>query len=110
MEKFVVRGRGNLAHMSVWILVFGLMSVIGKTDGKHTGDSLPFGSRPVQTGLRTAVSGWFSCSQPTAVITPAGPVTSWVSFTARAPLLKKMKHGPAPIFLSPVNSSFRRAV
>ena len=35
-------GRGNLAHMSVWILVFGLMSFIGKTDGKHTGDSLPF--------------------------------------------------------------------
>ncbi|MED5311944.1 MAG: hypothetical protein VYD17_06695, partial [Pseudomonadota bacterium] len=35
-------GRGNLAHMSVWILVFGMMSFIGKTDGKHTGDSLPF--------------------------------------------------------------------
>ncbi|PCH63075.1 MAG: hypothetical protein COC19_01815 [SAR86 cluster bacterium] len=35
-------GRANLAHMSIWIIVFAAMTVIGKTDGKHTGDSLPF--------------------------------------------------------------------
>jgi len=34
--------RGNLAHMSVWILFFAAMSALGKTDGGHTGDSLPF--------------------------------------------------------------------
>jgi len=35
-------GRANIAHMTAWILVFGLMSLVGRTDGKHTGDSLPF--------------------------------------------------------------------
>jgi hypothetical protein len=34
--------RSNLAHMSVWILFFAGMSLWGKTDGRHTGDSLPF--------------------------------------------------------------------
>ncbi len=34
--------RGNLAHMSVWILFFVAMTAMGKTDGRHTGDSLPF--------------------------------------------------------------------
>ncbi|HAD72615.1 MAG: hypothetical protein CMP90_01420 [Gammaproteobacteria bacterium] len=35
-------GRANLAHMSIWIVVFAAMTLLGKTDGKHTGDSLPF--------------------------------------------------------------------
>ena len=35
-------GRANLAHMSVWVMVFVVMTALGKTDGKHTGDSLPF--------------------------------------------------------------------
>ena len=35
-------GKANLAHMSVWVFVFLLMSGLGKTDSKHTGDSLPF--------------------------------------------------------------------
>ncbi len=35
-------GRANLAHMALWVVVFGSMSLLGKTDGKHTGDSLPF--------------------------------------------------------------------
>ncbi len=34
--------RGNLAHMAVWILFFGAMSAMGKTDSRHPGDSLPF--------------------------------------------------------------------
>jgi hypothetical protein len=32
----------NLAHMAIWIAFFGTMTAVGKTDGKHTGDSLPF--------------------------------------------------------------------
>ncbi|NQV70874.1 MAG: hypothetical protein HQ498_12685 [Pseudohongiella sp.] len=37
-----LQGRANLAHMSIWIVIFVSMSMLGKTDGKHTGDSLPF--------------------------------------------------------------------
>ena len=32
----------NLVHMSAWILFFAGMTAMGKTDGMHTGDSLPF--------------------------------------------------------------------
>ena len=32
----------NLAHMAAWIVFFAAMTAMGKTDGKHTGDSLPF--------------------------------------------------------------------
>jgi hypothetical protein len=32
----------NLAHMGVWIVFFGAMTASGRTDGMHTGDSLPF--------------------------------------------------------------------
>lgn len=35
-------GRGNLAHMAVWILFFGWMTTFGAADGMHRGDSLPF--------------------------------------------------------------------
>ena len=35
-------GRGNLAHMTAWILFFVMMTAIGRTDGMHRGDSLPF--------------------------------------------------------------------
>ena len=31
-------GRANLAHMIAWVVIFGSMSVLGKTDGQHTGD------------------------------------------------------------------------
>ncbi len=34
--------RSNLAHMALWVLFFGGMTVMGATDGRHTGDSLPF--------------------------------------------------------------------
>jgi len=34
--------RPNIVHMTVWILIFGAMTIFGKTDGQHTGDSLPF--------------------------------------------------------------------
>jgi hypothetical protein len=34
--------RLNLAHMGVWIAFFGVMTATGRTDGRHTGDMLPF--------------------------------------------------------------------
>jgi hypothetical protein len=47
-------GRANLAHMSIWILVFVSMSLLGKTDGKHTGDSLPFWQQACASDLPNA--------------------------------------------------------
>jgi hypothetical protein len=35
-------GRGNLAHIGVWIAFFGAMTLLGRTDGRHVGDSVPF--------------------------------------------------------------------
>jgi hypothetical protein len=35
-------GRRNLAHMAVWVLFFGAMTVWGRADGTHRGDALPF--------------------------------------------------------------------
>jgi TPR repeat protein len=31
-----------MIHMAVWIVFFGSMAVMGKADGMHPGDSLPF--------------------------------------------------------------------
>ena len=44
-------GRANLAHMIAWVVIFGSMSVLGKTDGQHTGDSLPFWQQACADGL-----------------------------------------------------------
>lgn len=44
-------GRGNLAHMAIWAVIFGSMSMLGKTDGQHTGDSLPFWQEACAEGL-----------------------------------------------------------
>jgi hypothetical protein len=38
-------GRGNLAHMAVWVALFGTMTALGATDGMHRGDALPFWER-----------------------------------------------------------------
>ncbi|MDP1932352.1 MAG: hypothetical protein Q8L60_12935 [Gammaproteobacteria bacterium] len=46
--------RANLAHMAVWIVFFATMTLIGKTDGKHIGDSLPFWELACQEGRPTA--------------------------------------------------------
>lgn len=35
-------GRLNLAHMAVWVVFFLSMTALGRTDGRHTGDRLPF--------------------------------------------------------------------
>lgn len=41
----------NHAHMGIWITFFILMSVLGKTDGRHTGDSVPFWQGACASGL-----------------------------------------------------------
>ncbi len=46
--------RMNLAYMGVWILLFSAMTAMGKTDGKHTGDSLPFWEQACKEDLRNA--------------------------------------------------------
>lgn len=45
------RVRPNLAHMAVWIIIFGSMTLLGKTDGRHTGDSVPFWQQACSDGL-----------------------------------------------------------
>jgi hypothetical protein len=44
--------RLNLAHMAVWIAFFSAMTVTGRTDGRHVGDSLPFWEEACRDDLR----------------------------------------------------------
>jgi hypothetical protein len=44
----------NLGHMAVWIVFFAAMTAMGKADGKHTGDSLPFWERACAEGRANA--------------------------------------------------------
>ena len=46
--------RTNLACMAVWILFFGVMTTMGRADGKHTGDSIPFWQQACTDGRRNA--------------------------------------------------------
>ena len=43
--------RPNFAHMAIWIVVFASLSMLGKTDGQHTGDSIPFWQQACADGL-----------------------------------------------------------
>jgi hypothetical protein len=47
-------GRRNLAHMGVWIAFFATMTATGRTDGPHTGDSLPFWQQACAEGRPNA--------------------------------------------------------
>jgi hypothetical protein len=47
-------GRHNLAHMTAWIVFFGIMTAAGRTDGRHVGDSLPFWQSACEEGRRDA--------------------------------------------------------
>jgi hypothetical protein len=44
----------NFAHMGLWVAFFGAMTVLGRTDGRHTGDSLPFWQQACEEGRPTA--------------------------------------------------------
>ena len=46
--------RLNLAHMAAWIAFFGSMTAMGRTDGRHAGDSLPFWEAACEDGRRNA--------------------------------------------------------
>jgi hypothetical protein len=46
--------RANLGFMAVWIVFFGAMSASGRTDARHTGDSLPFWQQACEEGRRNA--------------------------------------------------------
>ncbi|MEX1257122.1 MAG: hypothetical protein WEG36_05845 [Gemmatimonadota bacterium] len=45
--------RLNVAHIGIWIAFFALMTATGRTDGRHTGDSLPFWEAACADGRRT---------------------------------------------------------
>ena len=47
-------GRGNLAHMAVWMVFFSLMTLTGQTDGRHVGDSVPFWQQACAEGRPNA--------------------------------------------------------
>jgi hypothetical protein len=42
--------RANLGHMAVWIVFFAAMTMMGKTDSRHPGDSLPFWAQACEEG------------------------------------------------------------
>jgi hypothetical protein len=44
----------NAVHMAVWALFFALMTSIGRTDGTHRGDTLPFWEQACAEGRRGA--------------------------------------------------------
>ncbi|MGE3508459.1 MAG: hypothetical protein AB7N65_06200 [Vicinamibacterales bacterium] len=47
-------GRANVPHMAVWVLLFGSMTLVGGTDGRHTGDQLPFWQQACALGRPSA--------------------------------------------------------
>ncbi len=69
-------GWANLGHMAVWIVFFLTMTAMGRTDGRHPGDSVPFwqqacaDNRPnacarllrIETSYCTDGSGW-ACNE-----------------------------------------------
>lgn len=46
--------RPNLAYMTVWVALFASMSALGRTDGTHPGDRLPFWVQACEEGRRNA--------------------------------------------------------
>jgi hypothetical protein len=46
--------RPNLAHMGIWIAFFGTMTLLGRTDGRHPGDSVPFWVQACEEGRPNA--------------------------------------------------------
>jgi hypothetical protein len=47
-------GRPNLGHMAVWVALFATMSALGRTDGTHPGDRMPFWVQACEEGRRNA--------------------------------------------------------
>ena len=51
--------RSNLAHIAIWIVFFGGMAALGKTDARHAGDSVPFWEQACEEGRRNACTRLF---------------------------------------------------
>jgi hypothetical protein len=49
-----VFARPNLAHMAVWVVLFASMAALGRTDGTHPGDRIPFWIEACEEGRRNA--------------------------------------------------------
>jgi hypothetical protein len=49
-----VFSRPNVAHMAVWMVLFGTMSALGRGDGTHPGDKVPFWAEACDEGRRNA--------------------------------------------------------
>ena len=47
-------GKGNLAHMGAWAVLFAVMTGVGAADGMHKGDSLPFWVQACSEGKTNA--------------------------------------------------------
>ncbi len=52
--RAAVGPRPNLAHMGVWIVFFVAMTALGRTDGLHPGDRVPFWEEACAEGRRKA--------------------------------------------------------
>ena len=50
----LARPHANLAQMAVWIAFFAAMTLIGATDGRHRGDSVPFWEQACAEGRTQA--------------------------------------------------------
>jgi hypothetical protein len=46
--------RLNILHIGAWVLFFGVMSVTGRTDGRHVGDAVPFWIEACEEGRSSA--------------------------------------------------------
>ena len=78
-------GRGNLAHMAVWVVFFGAMTALGahrRHAPRRRAAVLAAGvRREPAAGVRAAAA---ASKRRTAATTPAGPATSWAGTTSRA--------------------------
>ena len=43
-----------MVHMAVWVVFFSIMTMIGKTDGQHRGDTVPFWEQACAEGRSNA--------------------------------------------------------
>ena len=50
----LARPSANLAHMTAWIVFFATMAVLGATDGRHRGDTVPFWQETCRSGQQQA--------------------------------------------------------
>ena len=103
-------GRGNLAHMAVWIVFFGWMTTAGAADGMHTGDCAAVLGAGLRRESAAGVRSACCASKPRiAAITPGGPATSWAAITPRAASSTAIRIARSPTSRAPAKAAFKRA-